>query len=78
MARDARKVLAYNCGTGEKREFRRVGDCARALGVTDRSVIQAMEGGYILCTEWRVYDAPERIKAQIEVLDKRLKIVENL
>lgn len=78
MAREARKVIAHNCETGEKREFRRVGDCARALGVTDRSVIQAMEGGYILCARWRVYDAPERIKAQMAVLEKRLKVVEEL
>lgn len=77
MAREARKVIAVNCGTGEKREFRKVGEAASRLGVTDRAIIQAMEGGFV-CVGWRVYDDPERIKAQIALLEKRLKIVENL
>ena len=77
MAKEARKVIAVNSETNEKREFRKVGEAASFFGVTDRSVIQAMDGGY-LCLGWRVYDTPERIKAQIAMLQKRLKLVEGL
>ena len=77
MAKEARKVIAVNINTGEKKVYETAMSLAAELNVSFRSVMQAVERNGV-CRGWRLYDTPERIKAQIAVLEKRLKIVENL
>lgn len=77
MAKEARTVIAVNIDTGEKKVYETAMSLAAELKVSIRSVMQAVERNGV-CREWRLYDTPERIKAQIAVLEKRLKVVEEL
>jgi len=77
MAREARKVIAVNIYTGEKKVYEKGLAASAALGVSNRAVMQALEHNGVCCG-WKLYDTPERIKAQIEHLKKMLKVVEKL
>lgn len=77
MAKEGRKVLAVNVTTGERKEYGSAYALSLELGVTQRSIMQALERGGT-CSGWRVYDTPENIRKQIKALEERLKVVESL
>lgn len=69
---DAIKVMAVSVQDGRRREFKSMYDFSKFVGVTGRSVIQAVERG-AACKGWLIIESPEKIQERIAELEKRLE-----
>ena len=72
---EARKVIAINEKTGERKEYGSVYALSRDLKVTNRAAQQAQERNGICCG-WRIYDSPDRIRKHIKELEEQIKMLE--
>lgn len=72
---EAKKIIAINEASGERREFKSGWAFACEFGVTQRSVMQAKERCGV-CKGWRIYPSAEELREKIAELEKCLKVVE--
>ena len=75
MRKNARRVIAINQETGERKEFPGVYAAARFFQVCHPQVLMALGMGHAVCG-WRVYDDPARIRERIADLEEQLKMLE--
>ena len=72
MGRPAKKVIAVNTETGERKEFGSQYSAAMFLGVSNTHVCACIRAGTEL-RGWKFYDTPENIRKRIKELKKQLK-----
>lgn len=75
MGKEARKLVAINQATGERREFETVSECAIFLHTMSAGVSQALNRNGV-CLGWRLYDTAEYLRKRIAELQKQLEEVE--
>lgn len=75
MGKEARKVVAINQATGERREFESASECAVFLHTMSAGVLQALNRNGA-CLGWRMYDSPEYLRKRIAELQKQLEEIE--
>ena len=73
---EARRVIAINVNTGERKEYGSVYALSKDFKVTIRAAQQAQERNGICCG-WRIFDSPERIRKHIEELQEQIKMLES-
>lgn len=76
MARPAKKVVAVNVETGERKDFNSQYAAAMFLGVSNTHICACIRAGTTL-RGWKFYDSPESIKKRIKELQKQLKELED-
>ena len=74
---EARRVIAINVNTGERRGYGSVYAMSKDLKVTIRAAQQAQERNGVCCG-WRIYDTPERIRKHIAELQEQIKMLESV
>ena len=77
MGKEARKVVAINQATGERREFESASECAVFLHTMSAGVLQALNRNGA-CLGWRMYDSPEYLRKRIAELERQLAEVEEI
>lgn len=75
MGKEARKVVAINQATGERREFESASECAIFLHTMCSGVLQALNRNGA-CLGWRMYDTADNLRKRIAELQKQLEEVE--
>ena len=75
MGKEARKVVAINQATGERREFESASECAIFLHTMSAGVLQALNRNGV-CLGWRMYDTADYLRKRIAELERRLEEIE--